>query len=402
MDVVVVGGSFGGLTTAYELRKRLPASECRITVIARDRRFTFIPSLPWVTMGYRTLERISFDLAQPLARKDIGFAEETVERIEAAERKVITDKGEHGYDFLVLATGHRSANEAVPGLGPFDGPGHSLMSAAEAVEAAEALQGLLEEPGPVVVGCAPGASCIGPAYEFMFELDHDLRRRKLRHRVPIVLVTPEPHLGHFGIGGVGKARQFLEGELEERDIKYVTSAAVARIEEDSVALADGSQFPSVYSMIIPPLAGVSAITASPGLGNPKGFVPADQHYRHPDFPEIFTVGVAVAMGPVEETPVPVNMPKTGHMTEQMATIAARAIVADVRGGTAEARPLSAECILDMGDRAAHFKADPVRPPRNRMPKLSDGRRWLWAKRAFERYYLARARRGRTGAASWGW
>ncbi len=402
MDVVIVGGSFGGLTTAYKLRRQLPASECRITLISKDRRFTFIPSLPWVTMGWRELEKISFDLEAPLARREIEFVEGAVQRIDPVEQKVITEQDEYRYDFLVVATGHRSANEAVPGLGPFEGFGHSLMSPPEAVEAGEALKALLKDPGPVVVGSAPGASCIGPAYEFMFELDHMLRKRRLRHGVPLVFVTPEPYLGHFGIGGVGKARQFLEGELEERDIRYVTSAAISKINEDSVELQDGSAFPSRYSMIMPPLAGVRAVAESPDLSNPKGFVPADEHYRHPQFPEIFTVGVAVAMAPVEETPVPVNLPKTGHMTEQMAKIAAGAIAAEARGTTPTTHPLATECILDMGNKAVHFNVDPVRPPRNRIPKMSEGRRWLWAKKAFEHYYLSRGRRGLTGPSTWGW
>jgi len=68
------------------------------------------------------------------------------------------------------------------------------------------------------VGAAPGASCIGPAYEFAFELDHLLRKRGLRHRVPITFVTPEPFLGHMGMGGAGTIRQLLEGALDERDI----------------------------------------------------------------------------------------------------------------------------------------------------------------------------------------
>ncbi|MFQ5948635.1 MAG: FAD-dependent oxidoreductase, partial [Acidimicrobiia bacterium] len=106
MEVVVVGGSFGGLTTAYELRRQLPAQECRITLVAKDRRFTFIPSLPWVTMGWRELEKISFDLEAPLVRKEIEFAEATVQRIDPVEQKVITDREEYPYDFLVLATGH--------------------------------------------------------------------------------------------------------------------------------------------------------------------------------------------------------------------------------------------------------------------------------------------------------
>lgn len=401
-ELVIVGGSFGGLTTAYELRRHLTPAQARIRLVSKDPRFTFIPSLPWVTIGSRTLDQISFDLAEPLARQEIEFTHATVESIATDERKVRTDAGDLDYDIVVLATGHRSANEAVPGLGPFDGPGHSLMSPAEAVEAGEALQRLLLNPGPVVIGCAAGASCIGPAYEFAFELDHLLRKRSLRTQVPITFVTPEPYLGHFGIGGIGKARQFLEGELEERDIRYKTSTAVARITEEAVELADGRSLPSAYSMIIPPLAGVKAVATSPGVSNSKGFVPTDDLYRHPNHPDLYAVGVAVAMAPVEDTPVPVNFPKTGHMTEQMARIAAGAIAASLGAGAAVPRHLTVECILDMGTTAVHFKADPVRPPRNKIPKMSDGPHWLLAKKAFERYYLYRAQKGSTGLPTFGW
>lgn len=401
MKIVIIGGSFGGLTTAYELRKRLARSRCEITLISKDRRFVFIPSLPWVGMGWKTLDQISFDLEKPLARREIDFVHATVSRVDCQGQRVITDGKEYSYDYLVIATGHRSANEAVPGLGPFDGPGHSLMSPPEAEEAREAVKAFLENPGPMVVGCAPGASCIGPAYEFVFEIDHLMRKKKIRHKVPIAFVTPEPFLGHLGVGGVGKARQFLEGAFEERDIRYYTSSACSKITDSSVELADGKTFESRFSLVIPPLAGINAVADSPGIGNPKGFVPVDEHYRHKEIPSIYSVGVAVAFPPVDQTEVPVNFPKTGHMTEQMAAIAAHNIATEIQGGEMSSHPLSVECILDMGDRAARISAEPARPPRN-IAKLSEGRRWLWAKRVFEHYYLWKAKRGKTVSSGLGW
>ncbi len=401
MKVVIVGGSFGGLTTAYELRRRAGPSACEITLISKEPRFVFIPSLPWVTMGARTVDQISFEIEAPLQRKEIDFVQEAVVRIDTQAKQLLTEAGEYPYDVLVIATGHRSANEVVPGLGPFDGPGHSLMSPPEAEEAGVALKSFLEDPGPMVVGCAPGASCIGPAYEFAFEIDHLLRSKKLRHKVPMTFVTPEPFLGHLGLGGVGRVRQFLEGAFEERDIGYRTSAACTKITESSVELADGSVFESRFSMIIPPLAGVKAVVDSPGLGNPKGFLPVDEHYCHTELPGVYGVGVAVAFPPVDETAVAVNFPKTGHMTEQMAAVAAHNIIAEMQGGAKKAHSLVAECILDMGEKAARIRAEPVRPPRN-VAKLSEGRRWLWAKKAFERYYLWNAKRGRTMSSGWGW
>lgn len=401
MKIFVIGGSFGGLTAAFDLRRRLARKDCEITLISRERRFIFIPSLPWVAMGTKTIDDISFDLERPLRRKGIDFVAAAVQRIDAKQQKIYTDTDTFDYDYLVVATGHRSANEAVPGLGPFDGPGHSLMSPPEAEEARDSWAAFLRDPGPVVVGCAPGASCIGPAYEFLFEIHHMLVQRKMRHKVPIAFVTPEPFLGHFGVGGFGKARQFFEGELEQRDIRYSTSAAISKITEDQVELADGKVIESRYSLIIPPLAGVKAIADSPGLGNPKGFIPVDSHYRHKDFPNLYAVGVAVAMLPVEETPVPVNFPKTGHMTEQMAKIAAHNIAAEIQGGDKTSHELMVECIMDMGDQAAHMVADPVRPPRN-VSAMSKGKRWLWAKRFFANYYLWKMKRGATNSPKWVW
>ncbi len=400
--IVIVGGSFGGLTTAYELRRRLTPERAEITLVARDGQFRFVPSFPWVATGRRRLEQISFPLAGPLARKQVRFANETVTHIDTAAKVVSTDAAEHPYDFLVVATGHRSANEAVPGLGPFDGLGHSPMSAGETEELADAIRHLLAEPGPVVIGAAPGASCIGPVYELAFELDHLLRRRGLRHQVPISLLTPEPFLGHMGMGGAGTIRQLLEAALEERDIAYRTSAAITRINGESVETADAAPTPSVCSIVIPPLAGVEAVASSEGLANAKGFVPVDDHYRHAAAEGVYAVGVAVALPPVDATAVPVNFPKTGHMTEQMAKIAAADLAARLQGHQAPTAELSARCILGMGDRAAYLGVDPVRPPRNRIPTVSEGRPWLVAKMAFERAYLAFARRGKLVPTALGW
>jgi len=401
MHIVIIGGSFGGLNVAFDLRRLLPHKTHKITVIAKEPRFIFIPSLPWVAMGSKTIDGISFGLAEPLQSKKIDFVEASVDRIDAAANQVHTATETFDYDYLVVATGHRSANEAVPGLGPFDGPGHSLMSPPEAEEARDAWAAFLDDPGPMVIGCAPGASCIGPAYEFLFEAHHALKQRKQCHRAPIRFITPEPFLGHFGVGGFGNIRQFMEGELEDRDVHYHTSTAITKISSDSVETAEGAVFESKFSLIIPPLAGVEAIARAQELSNPKGFIPVDQYYRHEDFANVYAVGVAVALPPFEETPVPVNFPKTGHMTEQMATIAAKNIAADISGTEKTTRELMAECIMDMGDEAAHIVADPVRPPRN-VSSLSSGKRWLWAKRTFANYYLWKLRHGANRSPKWVW
>jgi len=79
-------------------------------------------------------------------------------------------------------------------------------------------QSFVENPGPVVVGAVQGASCFGPAYEYAFIMDRDLRQRKLRDKVPMTFVTPEPYIGHLGLGGVGDSKSMLESELRQHHI----------------------------------------------------------------------------------------------------------------------------------------------------------------------------------------
>jgi sulfide:quinone oxidoreductase len=140
---------------------------------------------------------------------------------------------------------------------------------------------------------------------------------------------------------------------------------------------------------------------SKGFGNPRGFIPVDEYYRHKKCPNVYVVGVAVALPPADETPVPVNFPKTGHMTEQMAQAAVSHLLMQLGKGKAEYHVLTAECIMDTGGNAVHMVADPIRPPRNRS-YMSEGKTWLWAKEVFAHYYLWKMKKGIADTPKWIW
>lgn len=60
----------------------------------------------------------------------------------------------------------------------------------------------------------PFVSYFGPAYEFTDILDTDLRKRKIRDKVPMTFITSEPYIGHPGLGGVGDSKGMMESELQ--------------------------------------------------------------------------------------------------------------------------------------------------------------------------------------------
>ncbi len=89
-----------------------------------------------------------------------------------------------------------------------------------------------------MVGTAQGASCYSPAYEFSMIMDTDLRKRKIRDKVPMIFVTAEPYVGHLGLGGVGDTKGLLESEMRQRHIRWITNAKVEKVEEGKMSVTD--------------------------------------------------------------------------------------------------------------------------------------------------------------------
>lgn len=389
--IVIVGGSFGGVNAAYALRHRL-GERAEITVISREPAFVFLPSLPWVILGWRDPARLLVPLAGPLARRGIRFVCGDVRELDPARGEVRTESATFPYDFLVIASGAELDYAAVPGLGPIGGHTHSTFSIDEAVRARDALaRALSAERGRIVIGAAPGASCIGPAYEIAMMIDTVLRRARRRHRFELVFATCEPFVGHFGVNGIGAAPRMLQDEFADRHIEPIVNARIAAALPDRLVLAGGAELASDFSLVIPAFLGAAFVRGVDGLANPRGFVQVTPHLASPKLGNVYAVGVAVAIAPPAATPVPVAVPKTGQMTELMAQAAAHNIAADITGGAkVDGLVLRAVCIADAGDTAFYLSADPFLPPRNRVVH----RKGKWArylKLAFERYYLARIR-----------
>jgi sulfide:quinone oxidoreductase len=148
-------------------------------------------------------------------------------------------------------------------------------------------------------------------------------------------------------------------------------------------------------MMLPAFRGVDAIKGLEGLTNPRGFVLIDKHQRNPAFPNIFSIGVTVAIPPMGKTPVPVGVPKTGFMIESMVTATAENIARIVRGKEPEAEATwNAICLADFGDGGVAFVAQPQIPPRN-VNWSAEGKWVHLAKEAFEKYFLSKVRKGKS-------
>ncbi len=400
-EIVVLGAGLSGTLMAYELAPQL-RREDRLTVIGQGSLFHFVPSNPWVSVGWRQRPEIEVDLAKVMNRKDIRFVTSGAKRLHPDLNRIeIEDGSSVAYDYLVIATGPELAFDEIPGLEP-EHYTQSICHVEHAAKAYEAFEQFCASPGPIVVGAIQGASCFGPAYEFAFILDTELKKRGIRDRVPMTFVTPEPYIGHLGLDGVGDTKSLMESELRERHIKWITNARVTSVEPTVMNIEevaeDGTvrgthQLPFAFSMMLPAFRGVPAVIGIDKLTNPRGFILADKQQRNAAFPNIFAVGVCFAIPPVGPTPVPVGVPKTGFMIESMVTATAGNIGELLAGKAMTHHPtLNAVCLAGFGNGGVAFVAQPQIPPRN--VNWSSKGTWVHlAKVAFEKYFLRKIRRG---------
>jgi len=399
--IIVLGAGLGGTIAAYEIRDATRGL-ADVTVVNDSEDYWFIPSNPWVAVRWREPDAIRVHLPPVMAKKGIGFTAVGARRVHPAENRVELNDGQSlDYDYLVIATGPDLAFDEIAGLGP-EGFTQSICRTDHAARAADAFDAFCKDPRPIVVGAAQGASCYGPAYEFALILDTELRRRKLRDQVPMTFVTAEPYIGHLGLDGVGDTKGLLESQMRERHIKWVTNARIAQVEAGTMHVEevapDGSvakthDLPFGFSMILPAFRGISAVFGIEGLTNPRGFILVDKHQRNPNFRNVYSLGVCVAIPPVGPTPVPVGVPKTGFMIESMVTAVAHNLKAELEGREPEdVATWNAVCLADFGDGGVAFVAQPQIPPRN-LNWSSHGKWVHLAKIGFEKYFLRKVRKG---------
>ncbi len=438
--IVVLGAGVSGHTAALVARRHL-SREHEVVVVSPLATYNWIPSNIWVGVGRMSKDEVVLQLGPIYEKMGIRFVQGAATVLhpegDGSEgpfvevRRTDTDDGtieRVPYDHLINATGPKLRFDMTPGLGPDEGFTESVCTERHADEASKKLAAAIErmkkgESLTLVIGTGHGkCTCEGAAFEYVFNVDHELRRAGVRDKAELIFLTNEAKVGDFGVDGLLlKAGGYLTpshvfaGSLYlEREVKTIVGAHVHQIEEGLIhyETLDGSRHTQSFdfAMLLPPFTGVG-LSAVDKAGNDitskvfaaSGFMKVDadytakpyeqwaakdwpKTYQNPDYANLWAVGIAFApphaISRPRESPngtvIAPAPPRTGMPSASMARAVAESIVDIVTGrSTGPTRSSSmadmgAACVASaghgmFGGTAASMTMYPVVPDLDRFP-----------------------------------
>lgn len=285
--IVVLGAGISGHVAASHLRRKL-SKEHEVVVVSPNSNYQWIPSNIWVGIGRMKSKKILFPLAPLYKKKGIDYKQakavtfhpegDTIEskpyvvaEYVTGDKKGMTEK--ITYDYLINATGPKLNFEATEGLMPGKNGAYSVCTYGHAEHAWEGLKAQIErmkngEKVKILIGTGHAkATCQGAAFEYILNVEKELRKYGVRDMAEITWISNEYSLGDFGMDGmlmsygdmIMKSSEMVEMIFEDRGIKWILGAGVNKI-EDGVAHyenLDGEFKTETYdfAMLIPAFSG---------------------------------------------------------------------------------------------------------------------------------------------------
>ena len=364
--VVVLGGGVGGTLVANLVAREL-GRDVRLTVVDPTGMHVYQPGFLYLALGKANGRWLSRD-ERTLLRRDVELVVDRAIRIHPEASTVqLARGGSLDWDYLVIATGARLVPEQVPGLVEGSHEFYSLEGAQRLREELRRFRG-----GRIHVGVAGIPYKCPPApVEFVFMLEERLRRRGIRDRSEITLLSPLNRA--FTIESASKV---VEPLMRQRGIQLATFFNVESVDPSAgvITSIEGEKVESDLMVVVPPHRGQELIETS-GLGDGSAWTPTDRNtLQVAGHERIFAIGDA--------TDLPIS--KSGSTAHFEAPVVASRIASLVRG-TAPKTNYGGKvmCFLETGDgRSTILRFDYEHPPAPPQPR----RVWHLAKWMFNRLY----------------
>ena len=313
--VLILGGGFGGLSAANELRNSLPSSELKITVIDKKDWFMVGFAKLWIINGTRTFEN-SIGSLKELEKKEIDFVKDEIISINLENKNVETASQKFSFDFLIISMGTVLAPQKIPGL---EENGFNLYDHDQLSEIHDKLQSMKSGKIAISIMGMP-YKCPPAPFEASLLIDSMLRKRGVRDSIQIDFYSPAPIT--LPAAGPEVSKQILELVNSEK-ITFHNSSKIKSVESKKL-IFENNEADFDLLLAVPPHIAPKVIYDS-GLAKDSGFIPIDRDCKTP-FENVFAVGDVTSLTVAENMAVP----KAGIFAEGEGITVAKNIISKIQ------------------------------------------------------------------------
>jgi sulfide:quinone oxidoreductase len=313
--VLILGGGFGGLSAANEIRNNLSPSQVKITVVDKKDWFMVGFAKLWIIKGTRTFEN-SIGSLNELTKKEITFLKEEVLQIDLQNKNIITTTKILPYDFLIIAMGAVLAPEKIPGLLE---NGMNLYDHNQLTEIHNKLKKMKSGNIAISIMGMP-YKCPPAPFEASLLIDSMLRDAGVRNSIQIHFYSPAPIT--LPAAGPEISQQILN-LINSENIIFHDSCKIKSVEKNKLIFQNGEADFDLLLAIPPHIA--PKVVYDSGLANDGGFIPINRDCKT-SFENVYAVGDVTTLTVVDT----ISVPKAGIFAEGEAITVAQNIISKIQ------------------------------------------------------------------------
>lgn len=314
--ILILGGGFGGLAAANEIRNNLTSSQVKITVIDKKDWFMVGFAKLWIMKGIRTFENSIGSLNQ-LIKKEINFLKEEIIQIDLQNKKIKTTTKILSYDFLIIAMGAVLAPEKIPGLSE---NGMNLYDHNQLTEIHKKIKNMRSGNIAISIMGMP-YKCPPAPFEASLLIDSMLRDAGVRESIQIHFYSPAPIT--LPAAGPEISKKILS-LINSENIIFHDSCKIKSVEKNKLIFQNGKEAIFDLLLAIPPHIAPKVIYES-GLAKEDGFIPINRDCKT-TFENVYAVGDVTTLTVIDT----MTVPKAGVFAEGEAITVAQNIISNIQ------------------------------------------------------------------------
>ena len=338
-NILILGGGFGGLSAANELRQNLP-NDVKITIIDKKDYFMMDLVKLWILNGTREFEFSKRPL-QPITKKGIDFFNEEIIKIDPKNKTVTTKSRELPYDYLIIALGVDLAPEQIAGLSE---NGLILYEINDVPKIREEIKKIKSGKIAMAIIGMP-YKCPPAPYEAALLIRSMLNDLGTSHSVQIDFYSPAPIT--LPAAGPQVSEELLQ-LLKSKDINFHGSHKTVSVEKNTLRF-ENSETHFEILIAIPPHK-VPVVAVDSGFTQKGKFISVDRSCKT-NFENVYAIGDVNEIMVTEK----IAVPKAGIFAEGEGVAVAKNIISKIRQEQEKASfDGKGGCFVEMGKKVAGY------------------------------------------------